>query len=106
MENFIWALIVVSGTANVSFSTGYPSKALCEDAISIAKTGRTVIEEKSEQEKQKIASLRAKQEWLDANPGKNDHDYLNRYNSIIISTSSYIPEIRYAKCVLVDPKDK
>ena len=45
MENLVWALIVVSSTANVSFSTGYPTEGACKDALSIARTGRTVAEE-------------------------------------------------------------
>lgn len=70
MENLIWALIIVTGAANVNVSTGYPNKALCEDAISIAKTGRTWIEQKSYLEAEKIREDRLEQEFQDAHPSR------------------------------------
>jgi hypothetical protein len=68
MENMIWALIIVTGAANVNVSTGYPNKAICEDAISIVKTGMTVIEKKSSDEADKVREARLDQEFLAANP--------------------------------------
>ncbi len=141
MTNLVWALIVVSGAANVSFSSGYPSQALCEDAISIARTGMTVDEKKSSDEAAKVVEDRAEQEFQASHPSRipTAEDKLNcgkisktswimvggqsncvidtdknltifsrRY--LVTTTMSAINdpsrEIRYAKCVLVDPEDK
>lgn len=70
MENLIWALIVVSGTANVSLSSGYPSKALCEDAMSIARTGMTVEEKKASDDAERAGRARAAQVYQDAHPAR------------------------------------
>jgi len=143
MEGMIWALIIVTGTASVNVSTGYPNKALCEDAISIARTGMTVMEKKSADEADRVREARLDQEFAEAHPTrpptKDDEKKCPHYNKnggIAIMTGSvncyiddddgmihftrhsffsvtsgsnyYDParEIKYAKCVLVDPKDR
>lgn len=41
----LWVLITVTNTGAVHQESGFHSRAVCEDAISIAKTGKTVAEE-------------------------------------------------------------
>jgi hypothetical protein len=142
MEGMIWALIIVTGTANVNISTGYPSKTLCEDAISIAKTGMTVMENKSAEEAEKIREARLDQEFAASHPSRpataddnakcshgtkssisfgsgNDPTCMvdDDTKTVSFTRHSYftmgygsiydpVREIKYAKCVLVDPKDR
>jgi len=139
MENLIWALIVVSGSANVSLSTGYPSKALCEDAISIARTGMTLAEKKAHDEAERDRRAKELKAYQDAHPARAtkpsdkkecfdntsgdrgygssaafcvmESDGMTRFyqnNSVWSYSISTSPdrEIKYAKCVMVDTKDK
>lgn len=139
MENLVWALIIVSGTANVSFSSGYPSKELCEDAVSIAKTGMTVAEKKAADDAQQARRTKAAQEYQEAHPPREptaedrkqcfdnraglvlgwgstsdscsiEKDGLTHFQAAegYFGTSTYnqAAEIKYAKCVMVNSKEK
>lgn len=68
MENMIWALIVVTGAGSVSFSSNYPNKAICEDAISMARTGMTVEERKASDARSKQARQEGIRKYQEAHP--------------------------------------
>lgn len=144
MEGMIWALIVVTGAANVNVSTGYPNKTLCEDAASIARTGKTVAEQKAADEAEMARRAKLDREYEEGHPPrqptKDDEQQCTRYRAdgswaggvlyvggndcyisekdglthfsrqsfVTFSNGGYdaAREIKYAKCVLVDPKDR
>lgn len=62
-SSMIWALILVSGSMNVSFSSGYPSEKVCKDALNVARTGKTVQEQKDDEEKARLAKAVADGKW-------------------------------------------
>lgn len=68
MENILWALIVVSTSANVSFTSGYTSKAMCEDAASITQTGETVAEKEARQKREQERTAEKVRKYEEAHP--------------------------------------
>ena len=66
----IWTLITVTNAGNVHQESGFQSKALCEDAISIAKTGLTVSEVTDRDNRAKEEARRKREEWSATHPAR------------------------------------
>lgn len=131
MENLVWALIVVSYTANVSFSTGYPTEAICQDAMSIARTGYTVAEKAATDRRDSEAAKKRVAEYQEKNPARStqpgdekkcfdgrtfpnsfgssgsycamENDGMTRFypTSLSVFSGGSSSEIKFAKCVQV-----
>lgn len=64
----MWTLITVTNGGDVSHSTGYLSKELCEQAKSVALTGMTIEQNKAADEAYEKSVKEAADRWREAHP--------------------------------------
>ena len=64
----VWVLITVTNAGAIHQESGFRNQALCEDAISIAKYGKTVAEHTEDQREAAAAWKQRKDEWRVKHP--------------------------------------
>lgn len=73
-----WILISVTSGGAVHETSSFPSRALCEDALSIAKTGLTVTEKKAADDNTAREGRRLEEAWRSAHPPRPPRNELER----------------------------
>ena len=70
----LYALVIVTQAGMVSFTPGFPTEALCLDALSVAKTGYTVAEQTAQRAQQERQLEEDAAKWRATHPPRLPKD--------------------------------
>ena len=68
VTSVLWVLITVTNNGTIHQESGFQNRALCEDAISIARYGKTVAEYKEDERMAREKRQKSDNEWRAAHP--------------------------------------